>query len=99
MFMSKRKLLTDEQLDDIWKEMLKPEAKKPIHLDCSAWEPCEYCKGAKFISGWASAETKTESGISFESRIEGDFLFCPMCGRPLTDDAWEMLEKRLEVAK
>lgn len=25
-------------------------------------------------------------------------LFCPKCGRPLTDAAWEMLEKRLEGA-
>lgn len=24
-------------------------------------------------------------------------LFCPKCSRPLTDEAWEMLEKRLEV--
>lgn len=26
-------------------------------------------------------------------------LFCPKCGRPLTDAAWDMLEKRLEGAK
>lgn len=26
-------------------------------------------------------------------------LFCPKCGRPLTDAAWEMLEKRLEGNK
>lgn len=26
-------------------------------------------------------------------------LFCPKCGRPLTDAAWGMLEKRLEGAK
>lgn len=25
--------------------------------------------------------------------------FCPECGRPLTDEAWEMLEKRLEKGK
>lgn len=25
--------------------------------------------------------------------------FCPECGRPLTDAAWDMLEKRLEGAK
>lgn len=24
-------------------------------------------------------------------------LFCPKCGRPLNEQAWEMLEKRLEV--
>lgn len=28
-----------------------------------------------------------------------EYSFCPHCGRPLTDTAWEMLEKRLEGNK
>lgn len=81
--MSERKPLTDEQLDDIWKEMLKPDAKKPPHLDRSAWEPCGACKSPVDLSYWL--------GMSV--------VFCPHCGRPLTDAAWDMLEKRLEGAK
>lgn len=29
---------------------------------------------------------------------EYQYGFCPYCGRPLTDSAWEILEKRLEGA-
>lgn len=28
-----------------------------------------------------------------------EYSFCPHCGRPLTDAAWEMLQKRLEGHK
>lgn len=28
-----------------------------------------------------------------------EYSFCPCCGRPLTETAWEMLEKRLEGAR
>lgn len=145
--MSERKPLTDEQLDAIWKEMLKPNSRKPLTLeelrkmvgkpvwiqrndpphdgkwdlvDCadtenpdktlytksgvtyseygkyftayayepplldrSAWEPCGACKSPVDLSYWLGM------GV----------VFCPHCGRPLNDAAWEMLEKRLEGAK
>lgn len=101
--MSERKPLTDEQLDDIWKEMLKPETKKPIHLDRSAWEPCAECQSCDNCKN--NSDYNPDEGIygecgrchkysNFEPRS-----FCGECGRPLTDAAWDMLEKRLEGAK
>ncbi|MCI7325961.1 hypothetical protein MR657_11175 [bacterium] len=103
--MSERKPLTDEQLDDIWKEMLKPDTKKPPRLDRSAWEPCEFCgyaeypdkalqpkEGYLFYAGFS----KQRGVDSFCEGETEEINFCPICGRPLTDAAWEMLEKRLE---
>ena len=56
---------------------------EPLSLDRSAWEPCEVCGVC---------------GIT-EVLILKREKFCAYCGRPLTDAAWDMLEKRLENAK
>lgn len=67
-------------------------------LDRSAWEPCEHCKtcdtckhqfGRMYCSknGWGC-----KNGSNYIPKAN----FCSNCGRPLTDVAWEMLEKRLE---
>lgn len=48
-------------------------------LDRSAWEPCGACKTTVDLSYWL--------GMSV--------MFCPHCGRPLTDAAWDILERRL----
>lgn len=100
--MSKRKPLTDEQLDGIWKEMLKPEAKTPPRLDRSAWKPCEACKTEKItihipaFRAMAVCNQHMDHG-AFDLTLH--LNFCPYCGRPLIDAAWKMLEKRLEDAK
>ena len=72
-------------------------------LDRSAWKPCEFCKRADF-GEFGFEITKHFSKIScalgsYRFPKEEQFLFCPKCGRPLTDTAWDMLEKRLENAK
>lgn len=68
-------------------------AVEPPRLDRSAWEPCAKCCDEPdnetmriyFPSNW-------DGGIGFEYE---EALFCPRCGRPLTDSAWDMLERRL----
>lgn len=67
----------------------------PTHIDRSKWQGCEVCKGAKYVSGWVSAVAPIDSGHDCETRAEGDFDYCPVCGRPLTDEAWVELERRL----
>lgn len=72
-------------------------AVEPPRLDRSAWEPCAKCCDEPdnetmriyFPSNW-------DGGIGFEYE---EALFCPRCGRPLTDAAWDMLEKRLDGAR
>lgn len=70
-------------------------AYQPAHIDREAWEPCEYCNGAKYVYGQASAVVPNGDKGQIEKEVEGDFDYCPECGRPLTPEAWDMLEKRL----
>lgn len=70
----------------------------PHHLDRSAWEPCAWCAG-KACANCSRAETpscNTCKTCKEHNHWEPDSKFCPDCGRPRTDAAWEMLEKRLE---
>lgn len=76
----------------------------PTKLVRAAWEPCEECKE---ISYWDEkcdncryddlfANQEPCASCESKSKWEPCYSFCPRCGRPLTDAAWEMLEKRLE---
>lgn len=67
---------------------------RDAHIDRDAWKKC--CKKCKYeddnegipiyyTSDW-------DNGIGFE---RDNAIFCPKCGRPLTDEAWDELEKRL----
>ena len=67
----------------------------PAHIDREAWEPCGLCNGAKYVYGHASAVVPNGDNGQIEKEIEGDFDYCPECGRPLTEKGWEDLEKRL----
>ncbi|WP_298730219.1 hypothetical protein [uncultured Subdoligranulum sp.] len=99
--MSERKQFTDKQLDDIWKEMLKPDAAEPPLLDRSAWEPCEYCEDysgkccANCWNGGNQAHQEPCKSCYCASKWKPKENFCPYCGRPMHDAAWEMLERRL----
>lgn len=70
-------------------------AYQPAHIDREAWEPCEYCNGAKYVYGQAIAVVPNGDKGQIEKEVEGDFDYCPECGRPLTPEAWDMLKKRL----
>lgn len=45
---------------------------------------CELCAKAKWIYGDVTASHPHEDGIAF-TQIDGDFYFCPMCGRKLAE--------------
>lgn len=85
----------------------KRSVPEPPRLDRSAWEPCEECKE---ISYWDEkcdncryddlfANQEPCASCESKSKWEPCYSFCPRCGRPLTDAAWDMLEKRLEGRK
>lgn len=70
-------------------------------LNREAWGPCKYCgKGRKDFGldgcGDGIGIVIGESVAAIESDSWGFLVnFCPKCGRPLTEEAWEMLEKRI----
>lgn len=68
-------------------------------IDRSAWKPCVECAPN---CSWCKhyQEVKAISDICHKckhySNYEPDYNFCCECGRPLTNEAWNILEKRLE---
>ena len=60
------------------------------------WEPCELCSGKHLQTVGFDDRIYLCSGNSKPPENER-FRFCPSCGRPLTDQAWDELEKRLKV--
>lgn len=93
-------IIWDESLNKEWTtgEDVKSYGKdwfaystEPTFIDRSAWEPCEFCKIELNKYPYIMACDKySESNTAYEPE------FCPGCGRPLTEEAWLMLEKRLE---
>ena len=75
----------------------------PAHIDREAWEPCEVC-GEKDPFGnpkFSHHFVVDESSLYFcdsDFGWEGEKIkFCPFCSRPLTEEAWAELEKRMGV--
>lgn len=80
------------------------DACQSLHIDREAWQLCENCKSCSNceFSLYDSLEypccncnvhgTENNPFPSFEPRG-----FCTFCGRPLTEEAWDKLEKRLGV--
>lgn len=73
-------------------------AHEPTRLDRSAWEPCRRCKTCESCKSSICSIDDKSSGCYDCDHMENyePMGFCPWCGRPLTDAAWEMLEKRVE---
>ena len=72
----------------------------PAHIDRSKWEACDHCKKACWNCNhnlFAVKEmTKCDDCVN---QSKWEFLayqnYCPKCGRPLTEEAWVELERRL----
>lgn len=72
---------------------------KSPRFDRSAWEPCEQCRNGNTIIDIPACDQfgLIHNGKSNEQmHFLFQFPFCPYCGRPLTDAAWDALENRLE---
>lgn len=82
-------------------------ATEPPRLDRSAWGPCEVCEELKDPCLEDGCFKKMEMGkacgynctrfVKYQKNIKRlhEAKFCPECGRPLTDAAWEMLKRRI----
>lgn len=74
----------------------------PAHIDRSKWEACDHCKKACWNCNhnlFAVKEmTKCDDCVN---QSKWEFLayqnYCPKCGRPLTEEAWVELERRLKM--
>ena len=67
---------------------LRPVSREQVE---KAWMGCKYCD-----EEWGTCNPITNR---FTMPPRGGIRFCPMCGRPLTDEAVEMVMERLEVLK
>ena len=79
---------------DIALSALRPVSRERVE---KAWSPCNFCAGAKYITGEVTAVYPVSETHQQETLAEGDFDFCPVCGRPITDEAVEMVMERLEA--
>lgn len=82
---------------------------KPVKLDRRRWEGCEHCKGD--LEGYTSCFRNTngssikmyipegEAAIVIPGRYNHrayiKISYCPFCGRPLTEEAWAELDRRI----
>ena len=73
---------------------LRPVSREQVE---KVWSPCNFCAGAKYITGGVTAVYPLSETRQQETLAEGDFDFCPVCGRPLTDEAVDMMLERMEA--
>ena len=76
--------LTDETVDTLL-TALRPVSRERVE---KVWRGCEKCNGAGEYSRYAENLTKILLA-----------KYCPHCGRPLTDEAVQMVMERLEALK
>ena len=68
---------------DVALSALRPVSREQVE---KVWRGCEKCNGAGEYSRYAENLTKTLLA-----------KYCPHCGRPLTDEAVDMVMERLEA--
>ena len=91
---------------DVALSALRPITREQMGKILSKWEPCEFCGewiggdctpkeedvGYKIYAGY----TKQVSVDDFWEDETENLNFCPICGRPFTDEAVETIMKRME---
>lgn len=73
-------------------------AYQPAHSDREAWDPCEACKEGTIkinIPEFRALAICNQHMDHEAFTLTLQTRFCPVCGRPLTPEAWAELEKRL----
>lgn len=81
------------------------------HVNREAWKPCDLCDDRESPCAkdgcYDKHEGNIDCSISCIERIKWDAMvrnmkfnrYCPVCGRPLTEEAWQELEKRVRGEK
>ena len=91
--------LTDETVDTLL-SALRPVSREQVER---VWSGCDFCNTADF-GEFGFEKTKHYAKIccalgSWRFPEKEQFLFCPKCGKPLTDKAVEIRLKELEALK
>lgn len=84
----------DVQALDLALAALRPVSREQVEKVFPGCPKCRYEDGKEpmeiyYPDGW-------DNGIGFEY---GKAIFCPECGRPLTDEAVQMVMERMEALK
>ena len=81
---------------DIALSALRPVSREQVE---KAWAGCEYCEKHKI--NLVRIEMNYNDSPGSPKRLNPTRVpkFCPICGRPLTDEAVEMVMERLEALK
>lgn len=74
------------------------------HIDREAWEHCDECKpSCKICANYNAWDRYGKPQVCDTcedySNFEPDDKYCSNCGRPLTEEAWKELEKRVRGEK
>ena len=85
-----QKEIQDKLRPQIMKLIYSTNALRPVSREQveKVWRGCEKCNGSGEYSRYAENLTKTLLA-----------KYCPHCGRPLTDEAVDMVMERLEAMK
>lgn len=84
-------------MDDVRLALLGDKAAQERLTERGEMLPCAHCKG----KGKVSFKDYRFIGKNFEKlakHIKCYPSYCPVCGRPLTEQAWDELEKRMRGA-
>lgn len=76
--------------------MTEQERNTPVTFRDKVWSGCHECSGCKLCI-WN--ETKKCNDCKNRNSFRPLSDFCPKCGKPLTDEALEMVMERLEALK
>ena len=74
------------ELNQYIRTALRPVSRERVE---KVWRGCKYCD-----EEWGTCNPITNR---FTMPPRGGIRFCPMCGRPLTDEAVEMVMERMEA--
>lgn len=85
---------------DVAQKALRPVSREQVE---KVWSGCDFCNTADF-GEFGFEITKHYAKIccalgSWRFPEKEQFLFCPKCGKPLTDEAVQMVLDRLETLK
>lgn len=87
-------LLPEKDYGKTWLAYAYP----PAHIDREAWGPCEACKEGTIeinIPEFRALAICNQHMNHDAFTLNLQTLFCPVCGRPLTEEAWKELENRV----
>ena len=74
----------------------------PAHIDREVWGPCEACKEGTIkinIPEFRALAICNQHMNHDAFTLNLQTVFCPVCGRPQTEEAWQELEKRVRGEK